>query len=145
MWSQGEWFGFALLEWWKQEFSLHLQELNELNQQISYPCWDCDLFCLEAPLKGLCQGQVVSSPQFRSRNPVRGGEDEDDCLGSHCRTVLSWFAIGQRRDISHKSILWRRDRNIAVLLYFLAQQIPSSPPPAASVLEIWRKKKRKKY
>lgn len=37
-WCRGEdGFGFALLERWNQEFSTHLQELNELNQQILLP------------------------------------------------------------------------------------------------------------
>lgn len=78
------------LEWWKQELSLHPQELSELNQRILLPCWICVLSC---PLwKGSSRARFVSSPTCGDRNALRGHEGEGGGPGSSHRAVLAWFA-----------------------------------------------------
>lgn len=113
------------LEWWKQELSLHPQELSELNQRILLPCWICVLSGRAVPGPGL-------SPVPRVGTETPSEDTRVKVVAQGQATGLSWLGllVGQRRDINHKTR--RRDQNVGFSVIFYLGEFPPSPPASLS-------------
>lgn len=131
------------LEWWKQELSPHLRELNELNQEILSPLLDlCHLLPGGVSERAFPGAGLSPVPRAGAERPSEDTRVEVVAQGH--TTALSWLGLLVANAETSTTRLTEKRLKCWVLCYFLAWHLSPFPPaPAASSLDIWREKNKK--
>lgn len=135
------------LEGWQQELSPHLQELEELNQKILSPVLGLCPLLPRGTSERASPGPGLSPVRVREQKRPRGTRGWRCWLRVTPQDCLVW--VCSLANVETSTTRLSRGGETETLGSLLSSSLANSPlifpPPAASSLEIWQKKKRKLF